>query len=159
MIVSLIAAVSDNGVIGRDNALPWRIPEDLRRFKSLTTGHSVVMGRRTYESIGKALPKRRNFVLTSDEAWRADGVERVGSLDVAASLAERAGETELFVIGGQRVYREALPMAARLYLTRVGGQFEGDAFFPEYDGSAFTETAREERPGPPPYVFVTLERS
>ena len=158
MILSLIAAVSDNGAIGKDNALPWRIPEDLKRFKTLTLGHTVVMGRRTYESIGKPLPKRRNLVLTSDGSWSAAGVERCASLSDAIETARGAGETELFAIGGERVYREALAAADRLYLTRVRGEFPGDAFFPPFDETRFAALERDEREGDPPFAFVVLER-
>lgn len=158
MIVSLIAAVSDNGVIGKDNALPWRIPEDLKRFKALTLGHTVLMGRRTFESIGRPLPGRRNLVLTTDGKWGAEGVERFPTLDAAVDAARRAGETELFVIGGERVYREALPSADRLYLTRVRGTFDGNAFFPAFDETLFRASESDEREGVPPFAFVTLER-
>ncbi len=158
MIVSLIAAVSDNGVIGKDNALPWRIPEDLKRFKALTTGHTIVMGRLTFESIGKALPRRRNIVLTSNPSWSGEDADRAHSLSDAVAMASVANETELFIIGGERVYRDALERADRVYLTRVSGDFEGDAFFPEFDLSQFDEVEKEEHAGPPPFAFVTLQR-
>jgi dihydrofolate reductase len=157
MIVALIAAVCENGVIGKDNALPWRISEDLKRFKSLTLGHPVVMGRKTYESIGKPLPKRRNIVLTRDPGWSAEGAERAGSLAEAVEMAARSGAEKLFIIGGEKVYRDALPHADLLYLTKVSGAYEGDAFFPPFDASRFEEVEREEREGPPAFAFVTLK--
>ncbi|PCI40116.1 MAG: hypothetical protein COB53_01935 [Elusimicrobia bacterium] len=158
MIISLIAAVSDNSVIGKDNALPWGLHEDLKRFKSLTVGHTIVMGRRTYESIGRALPRRRNVILTTNPDWKAEDADRAGSLAEAIGMASVANETELFIIGGERVYRDAMSRADRIYLTRVSGEFEGDAFFPEFDASQFDEVEREEHSGPPPFVFLTLQR-
>jgi len=158
MIVSLIAAVSDNRVIGKDNALPWKLSEDLKRFKALTTGHTIVMGRLTFESIGRPLPRRRSIVLTSNSSWKSEGVDRAGSLEEAIGMASVAMETELFIIGGEKVYKDSLNRADRIYLTRVSGDFEGDAFFPEFDASDFTETAREDQPGPPQFSFLTLQR-
>lgn len=133
----IIAAVADNGVIGRAGTLPWRLPADLKHFKALTRGHAVVMGRRTYESIGRPLPQRRNYVLTRDDTWSAPGTTRVASLDDAVAAARDAGEQALFVIGGQAVYRDALDRADRLELTRVHAAVEGDAHFPSYDEQAW----------------------
>jgi dihydrofolate reductase len=145
MRISLIAALSRNRVIGLENRLPWRLPEDLKRFKELTMGHPVLMGRKTAESIGKPLPGRLNLV-----------VSRTGlSLKEAIDRARESGTDELFVIGGEQIYRQTLPLADRLYLTLVDSEVEGDAFFPEWDAGAFRETAREKREG---FSFVTLER-
>jgi dihydrofolate reductase len=121
--------VAENGVIGRDNRLPWRLPDDLRRFKRLTLDHPVIMGRRTWESIGRPLPRRRNLVLTGNPGYRAEGVETVPTFE--AALAACAGAGEVFVIGGAGVFRAAFPYASRLYLTRVHADMEGDVRFEE----------------------------
>jgi dihydrofolate reductase len=135
VIVSLIAAMSENRVIGRDGALPWRLPLDMRHFKTLTTGHAVIMGRKTFETLPAALPHRRNIVLTRDRSYRPDGAEVVASLDDALQLA--ADDDEVFVAGGGDVYRLALPRADRLYLTLVHVTVDGDTHFPTVDDSAW----------------------
>jgi len=144
--IALIAAVARNGAIGRGNELPWRISGDLQFFKRTTMGKPVVMGRKTYESIGRPLPGRANIVITRNSNWTAEGVEVVDSLEAALDLArERAlavGATELMVIGGAQIYRQALPLAARLYVTEVDAEVEGDAFFPQIDDS-WVEVVRE----------------
>jgi dihydrofolate reductase len=157
----LIAAVARNGVIGADNRLPWRLPADLRRFRELTTGHSVIMGRRTWESIGKPLPGRQNIVVTRASAGSATDVAFARSLDAALELADRP--EPVFVIGGEALFREALPRADVLYLTEIGCDFTGDARFPDFDRSLWREAARsaQERADPPDtfaYDFVTFER-
>lgn len=123
-----MVAVAENGVIGKDNALPWRLPADLRHFKALTLGHTVVMGRKTFESIGKGLTGRRNLVVSRNPAFRPEGAERAASLDAALAAAGDAGE--VFVIGGAQIYRQALPLADRIYLTLVHASPEGDTHFP-----------------------------
>lgn len=157
MIVSLVVARADNGVIGKDNALPWRIPADLAHFKRLTLGKPVVMGRRTFESISKPLPGRENIVLTRDPGWRAEGVT------AAATLAEAlAGKTEVAIIGGAQVYADALPSATHVHLTEVHATPDGDTWLPAFDPADWRETARADHPaadGQPAYSFVTLERS
>lgn len=159
--IALIAAVAHNGVIGVDSRLPWRLPEDLKRFRALTTGHSVIMGRRTWESIGKPLPARQNIVVTQAPRIAAPGVEFARSLDEAL---ERAKLPEpVFVIGGEALYRAALPRAELLYLTEILGDFEGDAHFPDFDHALWRETSRTEHgaldaPGVLAYHFVTYER-
>jgi len=135
-----VAALAENRVIGRDGGLPWRLPDDLRRFRRLTTGHAVVMGRRTFESIGRALPGRRNLVVTR-RGLDAPGIETFASLE--AALAAVADDPEPFVIGGEALYRAALPRAERLYLTRVEAEVEGDARFPEVDEEAFVLVSEE----------------
>lgn len=140
-LVSVIAAVAANGVIGRDNALPWRLPEDLKRFRALTLGHPVIMGRKTFESIGRPLPGRRNIVVTRNAEYKAEGGETAASL--AAALAACAGAEEVFVIGGAQLYGEALACAERLYLTEIRAEFEGDAHFPDYERSDWQEAQRE----------------
>lgn len=135
MTVSLVAAVAENGVIGRKGGLPWRLPDDLRWFKQLTMGHAVVIGRRTFESLGRPLPGRRWIVLSRDPAFRADGVET--ATDLRGALAA-AGGGEVFVAGGAGVYRAALPIADRLYLTAVHARVEGDTRFPEVNFDDWT---------------------
>lgn len=130
MILSLLVAVSDNGVIGQDNELPWRLPKDLQWFKRLTTGKTIIMGRKTFESIGRPLPDRRTIVLTRNGAFHRDGVEVAGTLDEALALVQ--SEVEVFVVGGAAVYHLAFPRAQRLYLTRVRADVTGDVRFPEW---------------------------
>lgn len=140
--ISLIAAVARNGVIGTDNALPWRLPEDLRRFKALTLGHPVIMGRKTWESIGRPLPGRRNIIVTRNDSFAAEGCETAGSVE--AAIAACAGTTdEVFVIGGAQIYAQALPLAQRLHLTEIQADFPGDAHFPAFDRGFWRESARE----------------
>ena len=155
----IIAAIADNGVIGRGGDLPWRLPEDLKHFKALTRGHAVVMGRRTYESIGRPLPERRNHVLTRNASWSAAGVTRVASLDDAIAIARDAGEQALFVIGGQAVYRDALDRADRLELTRVHAAMEGDAHFPPFDEHAWRLVDEQHHPADDRHAYaITFQR-
>jgi dihydrofolate reductase len=159
-LVSLVVAMADNGVIGRGNALPWRLPADLRRFRSVTLGKPVLMGRRTFESIGRALPDRVNLVLTRDTRWAADGARAVRTVQEAL---ERARECpELVAIGGAEVYRLMLPLAQRIYLTRVHAAVAGDTFFPAFDPGEWRDVecsaqAADERHAYP-LTFATLER-
>lgn len=161
--VSLIAACSENGVIGRDGDLPWRLPDDLKRFRMLTTGHHVLMGRKTWESIGRALPRRVNLVLSRRPGFAAEGAIVCRSIEEALDHARAAGETELFVIGGEAVYRLALPIAQRLYLTRVHATVEGDARFPAFERERFRLVERERREADEAhahaFTFETLERA
>ena len=143
MIVSLIAAVANNGVIGRAGELPWRLPDELRRFKALTMGHHLVVGRKTWESIGRPLPGRTMVVVTRDEAYAAPGATVVGSVGEGLRLAEAAGDTECFVGGGGQIYRLALPVADRIYLTEVDLDVDGDVTFPPLPAGAFAEVSRE----------------
>jgi dihydrofolate reductase len=152
--VVLVAAVADNGVIGRDGGIPWHIREDLRHFKATTRGQVVVMGRRTYESIGRPLPERTTAVLTSDPGWSAEGVEVVRSLEEALALAKERG-VDLMVAGGTRVYEAAMPLATHQVLTEVHQSPEGDTDYPAFDRSRWRETAREPRDG---FDFVWWER-
>ncbi len=157
--LTVVVAVADNGVIGRGNALPWRLPDDLRRFRALTTGHAVLMGRRTFESLAAPQPERLNLVLTRDRAWRAPGTVAVASLDEALT---QAGERRLFVIGGAEVYRLCWPAVERVELTEVHAEPDGDVRLDGFDRSDWVEVAREERPAdarhPHAYSFVTLRR-
>jgi len=156
---SLIVAIAANGVIGRDNRLPWHIPEDLRWFKRTTLGKPVIMGRRTWDSLGRPLPGRVNIVLTRREGWSAEGAVVAESLDRALALAEAyAPATEAMVIGGAEIFAEALPRAGRLYLTEIGRAYEGDTVFPAFDRAAWVEISREAHDGDPAYAFVVLER-
>lgn len=139
--VSLIAAVAANGTIGLDNRLPWRLPRDLQRFKALTLGYPVVMGRRTWESIGRPLPGRENIVVTRSTLFAAPGCRVAHSLEEALDTAGAAAEA--FVIGGGDLYRAALPLAQRLLLTEIRRDYPGDAFFPAFDRAQFLETSRE----------------
>lgn len=144
MTLSLIAAVAENGAIGKGNALPWRLPSDLKRFRERTMGHPVIMGRVTHETIGRALEGRTNIVLTEEGYAPAEGAVRAGSLEEALRLAERAeGGEEAFVIGGASVYTQAMPLADRLYLTRVHANVPGDVFFPQIDLTAWREMSCE----------------
>lgn len=157
MRVHLIAAVAKNGVIGAGGKMPWHLSEDLKRFKRLTLGHPVVMGRKTWDSLGRPLPGRENIVV-SRSATSLPGAIVARSLDEA--LARCAGAGDAFVIGGGEVYAQALPRADVLDLTLLGRAFEGDARFPAFDPADWRETAREERVAPDgmPYAFVTYER-
>jgi dihydrofolate reductase len=142
--ISLVAAVARDGVIGRDNALPWHLPEDARRFRALTMGHPVVMGRRTWDSLPerfRPLSGRRNVVVSRNPEWRAEGAERAGSLDDALRLLE--GAPQVCVIGGAGLYAEALAVADELLLTEIDAEVQGDVFFPTWDRTAFREECRE----------------
>lgn len=141
--VNLIVAWDRNRVIGKDGGLPWHLPEDLQHFRRLTMGHPIVMGRRTWDSIGRPLPGRRSIVVTRNPAWSAPGCEAAGSLPQALALC--AGAPEVFVIGGAQLFGEALPLARRLYLTQVDAAFEGDVRFPPLDLSAWTRREHERR--------------
>lgn len=156
-ILSLIAAVARNGVVGVDNRLPWQLPEDLRYFKATTTGRTIIMGRKTYDSIGRPLPQRRNIVVTRNLAWRADGVETAPSLAAALALA---GEVdEVFLIGGAMLYAEAIGVADRLYLTEIAADIVGDAYFPMWPREDFVEVRRQSCQGPDfNYDFVVYHR-
>ncbi len=163
--LSLIAAVARNGAIGKDNALLWRLPEDLQFFKRTTLGCPVIMGRKTYDSIGRPLPGRRNIVVTRNPQWQAAGVDAVNSLDAALALV--ADAPKVFVIGGAQLYAQALPLAHELVLTEVDANFEGDTFFPAWPKDAFTEVSRDAHHAAAPqgpdqlgmaYAFVVYRR-
>jgi dihydrofolate reductase len=143
MQLSIIVAVAENGVIGRDGGLPWHLGDDLRRFKRLTMGHTLIMGRRTWESIGRPLPGRRIVVVTRQAGYQAEGVETAGSIDAALESARRAGDEEAFVVGGAEIYAQTLPLATRLYLTRVRAIVDGDALFPDVDWGSWRGVSRE----------------
>ncbi len=157
--ISLIAAMARNRVIGRRGGMPWHLPEDLRRFRRITWGKPILMGRKTYEAIGRPLPGRDNIVLSRSASFQAPGCTVVGSL---AAAFERAGDQELMVIGGAQLYEALLPRAERLYLTWIEADFPGDTFFPEWDPADWREVSREPRPPradfPHPYRFLVFER-
>ncbi len=141
--VVIIAAVASNGVIGYRNRMPWHLPEDLKRFRQLTLGHAVIMGRRTFESIGAPLAGRENIVITRSPDWTRSDCHAAHSLE--AALAAVRARQDAFVIGGAEIYALALPIASRLHITEIERDFEGDAFFPEFDRSRWRETSRESR--------------
>jgi dihydrofolate reductase len=165
--LALVAAIADNGVIGRDNRLIWRIRTDLRRFRDLTWGKPMIMGRKTHESIGKPLPGRETVVVTRDRSFAAPGVHVAHDIDEAITradeIAERIAASEIAVVGGAEIYRQTLPRAQRLYLTFVHAEPEGDVRFPGFDRSEFRETRRREGTKGPddehPFTMVDLERT
>ncbi len=142
--LSLVVAVSENDVIGRDNALPWHLPADLKHFKAITMGKPIVMGRKTYDSIGRPLPGRLNIVISRNRALRIPGVDVVGSFEEA--LARAGDAPEVAVIGGAELFRTALPLARRIYLTRVHGNVEGETKFPRLDPKQWREVERSHHP-------------
>jgi dihydrofolate reductase len=156
--VTAVLARADNGAIGRDGGLPWRIPADLKRFKALTQGTPMIMGRKTFESLGRVLPGRRHIVLTRDRSWQAAGADVVHDVNEALDLARN---TSVSVIGGADVFRLLLPHTTRIELTKVHADVTGDTFVPPF-GSEWREIAREHhaaQDGTPAYSFVTLERT
>lgn len=162
--VSLIAIVARNGVIGHQNALLWRLPEDQQYFRRVTTGHPVIMGRRTWDSLPerfRPLPGRRNIVVTRQAGWQAAGAEAAHSLEQALSMAQ--GAARIFVIGGAELYAAALPRADELLLTEIDRDYEGDVSFPTWDRNAFDEVARDPHRAAPPndfdFAFVTYQRT
>ncbi|MGE0615754.1 MAG: dihydrofolate reductase [Bacteriovoracia bacterium] len=163
MKVSLIAAMSRNRVIGAENKLPWHIPEDLKWFRDKTAGHPVVMGRKTFESIGsKPLPKRENLVVTRQADFPATpGVRIFNSLEAALDWLKAndvPGKDEVFIVGGGQIYEQSLPYADRIYLTVIHQDFEGDSHFPEFNETQFAVTARIDREQPIPFSFLTYDR-
>ncbi len=164
MRLSLIVAASQNNVIGRDNQLPWHLPEDLSYFKSVTMGKPLLMGRKTFESIGRPLPGRTNIVITRNSTWRQEGVEVASNIDSALVLAKSAfsesADDEVMVIGGEQIYRLCLPFAQRLYLTYIDAHVDGDAFFPDFDKNDWQQVAEKipKKVQKYNYRFLVLER-
>ena len=160
MIISMIAAMAKNNVIGIKNSLPWNLPADMKHFKDTTSGKTVVMGSRTFDSIGKVLPDRRNIVITFDKGQKADGAEIVFSIDEAVEACRN--EDEVMIIGGASIYRQFLPKAGRIYLTVIDGEFEGDAFFPKIDMNEWNVVEEErhdaDEKNSHPYTFKVFER-
>lgn len=160
MTISIIVAAAENNTIGKENQLLWRLPNDLKRFKSLTTGHTVIMGRKTHESIGRALPNRRNIIVSRNPELRIDGCETAGSLEEA--LNRTSGEEEVFVMGGGEIYKQIWDRGDKLYLTRVHAQIEGDTMIPEIRCGEWTEESREQHASdekhPYAYTFITYKK-
>ncbi len=159
MTVTIVVAISENHVIGKDNKLLWYLPNDLKHFKDITTGHTVIMGRKTYESVGKPLPKRRNIIITRQDI-KIEGCEVVNSIEAALKLA--IGEEEVFIVGGAEIYKQAMLLTDRIYLTIVHKEFDGDSFFPEINLNEWKAVSREDH-GPDeknslPYSFITYEK-
>lgn len=142
MRISIIAAMAANRTIGLENRLPWHLPDDLKRFKTLTMNHHIVMGRKTYDSIGKPLPGRSTIIVTRNMDYAVPGCVAVNSLDAALTVS--FSDEEVFFVGGADLYRQALPIANRIYLTEIHRVYDGDAFFPEFDMSQWRETSREQ---------------
>lgn len=159
MTVSIIVAIAKNNAIGKDNKLLWYLPNDLKHFKDVTTGHTVIMGRKTYDSVGKPLPKRRNIIITR-QAISIEGCEVVNSLEAALALCK--DEDEVFIVGGAEIYRQSIPLTDRIYLTVIDQEFDGDSFFPELDPEEWKEKEREnfepDEKNKLRYSFITLER-
>lgn len=158
-MISLIVAIASNGVIGKDNRLPWRLPGDLAYFKRITMGHTIVMGRKTYESIGKPLPGRQNVIVTRNRHFKSEGCIVINSLEEALKLAEN---DEVFIIGGAEIYSQAISIVERLYITHVNKEFEGDTYFPQIDSGKWKIISREEgetnEKNPYEYSFLIYER-
>lgn len=154
-MISIIAAMDENRGIGRGNKLLWHIPEDLKRFRELTRGHPVIMGRTTFESIGKSLPERTNIIVTRDTTYKAEGCLITHSLEDAIKLAKEKDRHELFIIGGGQIYAQALPSADKLYVTLVQGRYGADTFFPDY--TAFTHVEKKEERQDHNYRYTFLE--
>jgi dihydrofolate reductase len=158
MKISIIVAVSKNGVIGSEGGLPWHIPEDLKRFKKITQHHPVIMGRKTYESIGKILPQRENIIITRQKDYHIEGAAIVHSFQDALELCQSMDTEEVFVIGGESIYREALKHLDRIYLTRIHREYEGESTFPEIVMDDYTKILEEAHGGDPPFSFLILDR-
>src|SRR3989338_4486494 len=159
MRASIIAAIAKNGVIGKENTLPWKLPADLKRFKKITIGHTVVMGRKTYESIGGTLKKRINIVLTRQPDYQAPGCLVIHAIE---EVFEKAKTEEIFFIGGAEIYKQALPMATRLYMTIINHDFEGDSYFPPLNWWEWVEIDRQQgktdEKNPYEFCFLTFEK-
>jgi dihydrofolate reductase len=161
MRISLIAALGNNRVIGKDNAMPWHLPADLRYFKRITLGKPIIMGRKTFDSIGRPLPGRTSIIVTRDPDYHADGCVTVSSVDAALQAAK--GAEEVMVIGGAELFNQILGRANRLYLTEIHADFAGDAHFPALDKAEWREVERQDHPAdtynPYPYSFVVLDKA
>lgn len=160
--ISAIVAMSENHVIGDDNQLPWHLPADLKHFKTITSGHPILMGRKTYESIGRPLPNRTNIIITRNPSYEAPGCIVVQSINEAVESAASIGSNEIFIIGGAEVYKQLLPNIERIYLTVVHDVFDGDAFFPEFNANDWIEKERVKHDADEnneyAYSFILMER-
>lgn len=161
MRISLIAALGNNRVIGKDNAMPWHLPADLKYFKRITLGKPIIMGRKTFDSIGRPLPGRTSIIVTRDPDYQADGCVTVNSVDAALQAAK--GAEEVMVIGGAELFKQILGRANRLYLTEIHADFAGDVYFPALDKAEWQEVERQDHPAdtynPYPYSFVVLDKA
>lgn len=155
-IISVICAIAQNRAIGKNNQLLWHIPEDFKHFKETTSGHPIIMGQRTYESIGRPLPNRTNIIITDDQNYQVEGCVIVHSIEEAIEKASAVDKDEIFFIGGGMIYRQAVPIADKLYLTIVEGEFEADTFFPEYVEFTKIISERESNDEKYRYKFVEL---
>ncbi|MFD2871107.1 dihydrofolate reductase [Mucilaginibacter ximonensis] len=160
MTISIVVAISENHAIGKDNQLLWHLPKDLKHFKEITTGGTVIMGRKTYDSVGKPLPNRRNIIITRQQIEIA-GCEVANSLQAALDLCR--DHKEVFIVGGAEIYKQAMPLTDRIYLTIVHENFEGDTYFPEIKPDTWKETERTDHEADEknafPFSFITLERA
>lgn len=158
--LSIVVAISENNAIGKNNQLLWHLPADLKHFKAITTGHPIIMGRKTFDSIGKPLPNRRNIVITRNNNLKIEGVEVVNNIASALSLCEK--EDEVFILGGAEIYKQAIAIANRIYLTTVHQHYEADAFFPEFESKEWLiineEHHQPDEKNSVAYTFSTLER-
>ncbi|MBO8155017.1 MAG: dihydrofolate reductase [Bacillaceae bacterium] len=161
-MISLLVAMDKNQLIGKDNQLPWHLPEDLKYFKKTTLGHTVVMGRKTFESIGRPLPQRENVVMTRNKDFQAEGCAVIHSWDPVLEWNEEEPEREIFVIGGQGLFDKAIEFADRLYITRIDDEFEGDTYFPDFDDSDWKLVSKEkgikDEKNPYDYYFCVYDR-
>ncbi|RKD68843.1 dihydrofolate reductase [Sinobaca qinghaiensis] len=160
-MISFVAAMDKNRLIGKDNQLPWHLPADLKHFKKVTSGGTIVMGRKTFESIGKPLPNRRNIIVTKNKTFQADGCEVIYSLEEVQELGKK--EEEFFVIGGAEIFNACLPYADKMYLTHIDESFEGDTFFPEWNTAAWEKLEEEQGAvddkNKHPHRFITWQKS
>lgn len=163
MKISAIAAMSENRIIGKNNQLPWHLPADLQHFKTITMGSPILMGRKTYESIGRPLPGRMNLIMTRNTLFEAPGCIVISSIEEAIKQANATGSQELFIIGGADIYQQLLPAIDRLYLTIVEGSFDGDAYFPQLNPKDWQETEKQtffaDTNNPHDYRFIVLDRT
>ncbi|MRG88312.1 dihydrofolate reductase [Salinibacillus xinjiangensis] len=161
-MISLLVAMDRNRLIGKDNDLPWRLPNDLKFFKETTMGHTIVMGRKTYESIGRPLPGRKNVVMTRDPDYQAEGCEVIHSWETIKKWNEESPEREVFIIGGSHLFNDAIHFADRMYITEIDEAFEGDTFFPAFDRSEWELTHKEKgiknEKNPYDYYYCTYDR-
>lgn len=161
MKISIIAAMAQNGVIGKNNKLPWALPDDLKRFKAITSGHPVIMGRKTFESIGHILSNRLNIIISRQTDFKVSGgAAIVSSLEEAIAFCKKQEPepSEVFVIGGAQLYKVAIKITDRIYLTLIHRDFDGDVFFPKFDAQLYHETSREDRDQPIPYSYLVFDR-
>lgn len=154
-MIALVVAYSNNRVIGKDGTMPWNLEGELRRYRELTTGKVVIMGRRTYESIGKPLPNRLNIIVSTTQTYEGENCMTARSLPEAIELA---GDQDIYISGGSRIYEESLPLVEKMYITEVDCEIEGDTFFPEFDESLFEKEINEHHEGEIPYTYVTYTR-